>query len=399
MRASYLIAAAALFLLPSPSIAGDLSGDLGVEVRHFPSARADQDGDRDEDELLLAGSLELEWYHDWDDGDQRFAFTPFLRWDDMDSERSHVDIRELYWRRSFSNDVLSGDFYVGIRKVFWGVTESLHLVDIINQTDLVENLDTEDKLGQPMIQWTGIFGDGSLDVFLLPWQRERTFPGPRGRPSFPLRVSERSVWESSDEEQHLDWAVRWSQFVGDFDIGISFFSGTARAPRLEPGLEDGETVLIPHYDLLDQLGLDVQYTVSDWLFKLEAIARDDGFGRSNAVVGGLEYTLVGALGSADVGLVAEYQGDSTDGFVIGDDDVAVGARLTFNDIADTDLLAVAVIDRETGSRFTSIEGNRRIGQNLEIALEVRLWSHVDDVDALAAFADEDYVQFDFIWHF
>ncbi len=279
-----LSCAVALLLLPLPAAAWDLSGDLAVEVRHFATDRAGQGSD----DPSVAGSLELEWYHDWDEGDQRLAFTPFLRSDDTDSERSHPDIRELYWRRSFSNDHLSGDLYVGVRKVFWGVTESLHLVDIINQTDLVENLDTEDKLGQPMIQWTSIFGDGSLDVFLLPWFRERTFPGRLGRPSLPLPVSGRPIWESDDEQRHLDWAARWSQFVGDFDLGISLFSGTAREPRLVPGLEDGEPVLIPHYDLLDQLGLDVQYTKGDWLFKLEAIARDDGLGRSNAFVGGLE---------------------------------------------------------------------------------------------------------------
>ena len=387
------IALVLLFLLALPASGSDVSGDLSLEVRHFPTGSDGQGG-----ETSVAGSLEVEWYHDWDDGDQRFAFTPFLRWDETDSERRHADVRELYWRRSFSG-AISSDLYVGARKVFWGVTESLHLVDIVNQTDLVENLDTEDKLGQPMIQWTGLFGNGSLDLFLLPWFRERTFPGLRGRPSLPQRVSDRPVWESDDEDEHLDWAMRWSQYVGSFDIGVSAFSGTAREPRFEPGFEDGEAVLIPHYDLLDQLGLDFQYTVGDWLLKLEVVARDGGLGRSNAAVGGFEYTFVGAVGSADVGLVVEYQRDNARGFVIGDDDIALGARLTFNDVADTDLLAVTAIDRETGSRFTSIEGNRRIGQNLEIDLEVRLFSEVDPRDSLAPFADEDYVQLEIVWHF
>ena len=40
---------------------------------------------------------------------------------------------------------------LGLRKVYWGVTESQHLVDVINQTEGVENLDGEDKLGQPML--------------------------------------------------------------------------------------------------------------------------------------------------------------------------------------------------------------------------------------------------------
>jgi hypothetical protein len=50
-------------------------------------------------------------------------------------------------------------------------------VDIINQTDLVENIDGEDKLGQPMVHFS-YFGDwGVVDFFLLPYLRERTYPG------------------------------------------------------------------------------------------------------------------------------------------------------------------------------------------------------------------------------
>jgi len=40
---------------------------------------------------------------------------------------------------------------VGINSVFWRVVESNHLVDILNQTDLIEDIDGEEKLGQPMI--------------------------------------------------------------------------------------------------------------------------------------------------------------------------------------------------------------------------------------------------------
>lgn len=64
-----------------------------------------------------------------------------MRWDLEDSERTHVDLRELYWRRSFA----SADLYIGLRKLFWGVTESVHLVDVVNQTDLVENTDTFER--------------------------------------------------------------------------------------------------------------------------------------------------------------------------------------------------------------------------------------------------------------
>jgi hypothetical protein len=119
--------------------AGELSGEAGIEMRLFP-----HDGlDNRQHASNLSLSLEPEFYHDWRDGDERFVVVPYFRLDQGDPARRHFDLRELYWRRSFA----TADLYIGIRKVFWGVTESLHLVDVVNQTDLVENPDTEDKLG------------------------------------------------------------------------------------------------------------------------------------------------------------------------------------------------------------------------------------------------------------
>ena len=73
------------------------------------------------------------------------------------------------------------DLTAGFDKVFWGVMESSHLVDYINQTDAVEDVDGEDKLGQPMLH-LGLQRDwGDLNFFYLPYFRERTFPGRHGR--------------------------------------------------------------------------------------------------------------------------------------------------------------------------------------------------------------------------
>ena len=59
-------------------------------------------------------------------------------------------MRELLYQRVFDQ----AELRVGIGRVFWGVTESYKLVDVINQTDLVENVDHEDKLGQPLVNLT-----------------------------------------------------------------------------------------------------------------------------------------------------------------------------------------------------------------------------------------------------
>ena len=87
-------------------------------------------------------------------------------------------LREAYWAyEDWSYKGTEIELLVGINKVFWGVTESVHLVDIVNQTDLVEDLDQEDKLGQPMVNLALQHDWGLLNIYLLPYFRERTFPG------------------------------------------------------------------------------------------------------------------------------------------------------------------------------------------------------------------------------
>ena len=86
---------------------------------------------------------------------------------------------------------------IGIRKEFWGVTETFHRVDIINQTDSVESFDGEDKLGQPMINISLETLSGSIDFFALLGSRERTFAGRFGRLRTPIVVdTDHPIYES-----------------------------------------------------------------------------------------------------------------------------------------------------------------------------------------------------------
>ncbi|NIP75689.1 MAG: hypothetical protein GTN90_06820, partial [Xanthomonadales bacterium] len=104
--------------------------------------------------------------------------------DATQSGRSHADLREANWLRIGDG----WDLVAGIDKVFWGVTESRHLVDIVNQDDRVEDIDGEDKLGQPMLNLNLLRDWGTVSLFVLPGFRERAFPdrGDRLRGSLPV---------------------------------------------------------------------------------------------------------------------------------------------------------------------------------------------------------------------
>lgn len=391
-RMSKLLAVMSLALVtaqqPASAEGGDWSGEAGLEARLFLNDPVDPRQHEESASIYL----QPEWYKDFDDGDQRLVFSPYLRLDSGDAERSHGDLREFYWRKSFDD----ADLYVGLRKIFWGVTESQHLVDIINQSDFVDNLDAEDKLGQPMVSATFLRDWGTVDLYVMPYFRERTFQGIEGRLRFPIPVAEDLArYESPDGQNHIDTAVRWSHYFGDYDIGLSHFHGTNRTPQFQLGVSGGQPVLVPVYEIIDQTGLDLQATKGSWLWKLEMISRDTPRGRMTAATGGFEYTFWGVRdGWADVGVLVEYLFDDR-GEVLEapfQNDVFVGARLAVNDVAGSELLAGAIIDADTQSRFITIEGSRRLNNDWRMSLEARLFGNLSPADPLFGLRQDDYIE-------
>ena len=396
LKTVLLLAVPAFFISVVDAGGGEWSGSMALEVRLFPQNPLSSN--QHEESLSIA--LAPEFYHAWDQGRQSLTFVPFLRLDQHDDERTHGDVRELTWTKVAT----PWEVRVGFRKVFWGVTEFQHLIDIINQTDLVENIDTEDKPGQPMINLSLERDWGVVDFFVLPYFRERTFPGRDGRPRFFFPVdTDRARYESGVGQRHVDWAIRWFHTLGDWDLGVAHFSGTGREPRLLPDFSNPATpVLVPHYDLIDQTSLDLQATKGDCLWKLEALSRRTQGDRFAALTAGTEYTLVGILGTAaDLGLLAEYlydeRGDaSTTPFY---NDLGLGVRLTLNDVQSTTLLLGVIINRDDHARFWTLEADRRIATSWTIGLEARAFEHLAPRDLLYGLRRDDYIQIEAAWHF
>jgi hypothetical protein len=386
--AALVIATSLLAMFAAPASAGGWRGYFGTDLRGFGEEPVFQ-GQQDGGEVSVV--LEPEYARTWREGRDSFVFHPFARYDSRDEQRTHFDLRELYWRRASG----SWDLLVGVGQVFWGVTESQHLVDIVNQTDLVENPNGEIKLGQPMVKFSLVRNWGIVDLFVLPGFRERTFPGTEGRlrPPVPVRTDE-ALYESSAGARHVDFAVRWSHAIGAFDIGVSHFSGTSRDPRFVPRVgEDGQPETVPFYELIDQSGVDLQATNGSFLWKLEAIRRS-GLETHVAATGGLEYTFWGVFGSSlDVGVLGEYLWDERGGFATPfADDLFVGTRLALNDVQDTAILAGAILDREGGGRVTLIEAERRIGARWVIGVELRSFSGMATTDPFGWLRADDYFQ-------
>lgn len=365
------------------------SGSLGVETRAF--FQAPQFADQFNGFQFSAfAEPEFSWYSD--DDVHQLALTVFARGDDQDDERSHFDVREAYW-------LWLGDGWeltLGVNRIFWGVTESRHLVNVINQIDAVENIDEEDFLGQPMVNWTLLRDFGTFGFFILPGFRERTFPGADGRlrAALPVEGSD-AIYESGAEQWHVDYAVRYSHFIGSWDIGLSYFYGTGREPTLVA--DESGNGFKWFYELIHQGGVDVQYTRDAWLWKFEGLVREGQGDTFFASVSGFEYTFYQIFqGSGDLGILVEYLYDDRDEInapvTLFQNDVFVGARWALNDPQDTSALLGAILDLEDETTSLRIEAERRLGSNFKIELELQWFARTDEENIALSFADDSFAQ-------
>lgn len=369
-----------------PKINHDLEFELEGEYRYFYND-AQFSGQENQYPSI---AFRPEYSAMWNQGYESINFKGFIRVD-RDDPRTHWDIRELYFQKAKNNWELS----IGLKKIFWGVTESNHLVDIINQSDAVESFDGEEKLGQPMVQFSWITNNwGTFDLFYLPYHRRRTFAGEEGRLRFQVVIDIDDLgYESSAEEWRQDLAIRWKYFIGAFDIGLSHFYGNGREPLF---LFTPTGNINAFYPTIHQTGIDIQITHNAFLWKFESIYRNADAQDFLALVAGLEYTFSNIDGNGlDIGLLGEYLYDERNQLALTalQNDIFFGSRIAFNDIQDTSILLGAIKDLGQSSTLFSIEASRRFGSNWTTEIEARIFSDIESGELiLSNFQDDSFLR-------
>jgi hypothetical protein len=364
------------------NIIDDFTFQLEAEYRYFPNEEAFY-GQKDHFPSL---AITPEYSLSWNKGYDVLNFKGFFRLD-VDDERTHWDIRELYYQKSKKNWEIS----LGLKKVYWGVTESNHLVDVINQTDAVESFDGEKKLGQPMVQFSlSTKNIGAFDFFYLPYHRKRTFPGTKARLRFPIVIDKDDLnYESDAKEWHQDFAIRWKHYIGNVDIGLSHFYGTGREPLFA---FNSAGDINAFYPIINQTGLDVQVTNNAFLWKLESIYRTSKVQDFFALTGGVEYTFSNIKSSGiDLGMLLEYLYDDRGKLALTgfQNDLFFGSRIAFNDVQSTEILIGGITDLEKNSKIFSLEASRRLGESWKLEVEGRFLSNIDNKEFILSNFQED----------
>jgi hypothetical protein len=392
---------------------GQWLGEIRADYRYFHHPAATQALPPPVSRPIIIGmpgqsdpsaALQLE-YRTTIGADTDFKFKGFMRYDPMDSARSHADIRELVWKNKVNIAGRSWDLSIGVDKVFWGVAESNHLADVINQIDLIENIDETEKLGQPVLRLTTGHDWGTVDLFLLPYFRERTFAGPDGRLRPVIPRTETPVRYATRLRQFMpDAAVRWSTNFSQGDVGVYFFGGTNREPRIT---QDSRVMtannplgLVQNYDRMRQVGMDGNLLFGDWIVKGEAIVRHTAYGHFHASVTGVEYSFGSMLGSSwDLNLFFERSLDSRGATALLQNDNFIGARLSLNDAQSTQVKLGLMHDRSDGSRSLRLESTRRITDQVALRLEGQYFKKIAPNNLLHFIRADSYTQLSLMYFF
>ena len=264
-----------------------------------------------------------------------------------------------------------------------------------------------DKLGQPMIRYQYFNDFGNFEAFLLPYFRSRTFAGADSRLNGGILVNnDHESYESDDEENNIDFALRYSNTFGDWGVGLSWFSGTSREADLFREFNPMDFSTTPYYPQIDQFGADVQLTTDAWLLKLEAINRkfDDSLYQDfSAATAGVEYTFTGLFNSIyDLGVLAEYSWDERDerATSLFQNDLFLGARLALNDMSSSEVLFGITHDfDDSDSRAIFVEGATRIAPAMTANIEVRYFDSENPRDLLFGFRESSFIQIGFEYFF
>ena len=375
-------------------IAGSISGtenldtriSVAFESKYFKNSPKWSEQSTDVVQTSVEGYIEL--FYPFSES-YSVSFSPFLRKDGIDEYRDLFDVREGYLLLE-SNQF---EMLFGINTVFWGVTESINIVDVINQVD-TGDISGDQKLGQPMVNLQFLPEYGTFSLYLLPYFRERNFPGHEGRFRGPTVIEKgASKFESSDALYNLDIALRYSHYFADIDFGLSYFKGTSREPLI---LSNAQEELSPHYAQISQIGLDVQYTYVDLLFKTEVIVRD-GFSETYfASVSGFEHTFYQIFNSdSDFSILMEYQHDGRskdEPQDLSDQDIFFGYRITLNDMSDSSFLGGTTYDTGKYSSTIFLKYETRIYENYKFQMLLTEFAGSQPSDPSYIFSSDDFIQ-------
>ncbi|MCW8093452.1 hypothetical protein [Alteromonas sp. ASW11-130] len=324
----------------------DFNADLATNGRYYFEEKSEAVSDQ------LSGGIRVEAKLKYALEKLTFNGEIFTNWDSMDNARRYTDIRKA--NVYFSNSKIT--LGAGVDTFFWGVSESINVVNVLNQSDLRESLDGKVKLGQTFISMSHPFSNGEFSIYFLPEFRPIDFPE---RPAFGLPVSEKNVYENNEKEG--GFATRALFYFSDYEFAVSYFEGTRRSPILIPQVNLKE--LLPYYIQTKNVLLDGVYLADDFTLKLEAKfgkERESAFTTSNIGIEYPSYILEDYID--EIIFIAEYVFDDR-GITAethGQNDIFIGAKFDFGETNQGNIRFLYSYDLDNKGQYLELNYQYRL---------------------------------------
>ncbi len=322
---------------------------------------------------------------------------PFYRLDPVDERRSHADLHDASYKLS----VDAVELAAGVGTFSWGVLESHRPTDVLNQIDFVETPTGTVKRGQPFASVSWSSDKVTLRAYGLPYFRDRTFPGLRGRLRFPAVVDvDAPEFDSRFGRWHPSGAARVTFDLGAADLGLGLFTGLSREPRFVAELTTGNVA--PRYEPMHQGSADFQWAVGAFVFKAESLAR---VWRPGSVFfaggGGLDFTPGPFIAGTQLTLAAEFLYDTRPveaAPTFFEHDAFGGLRLSFEDEASTEVTGGAFVDVLDGTTFGHLESSRRFGEHWRLKVDANAY-FASSRKLEGGFARDHFGRLELAYHF
>ena len=311
---------------------------------------------------------------------------------DEKNERTFIRLDELYAKYYFENDMI----LAGRNIRFWGALEVNNIVDTFNTKDFrTDGLDPQ-KQGAWNASYTHYFESSELSViakFYEEKQEMAAFPYvyyffPEQIPISGVGLTDASYDANRESKESLYRPTLYLSYSGStesdypIDYGVvlqhGFDSQRAFETIVDPLAKT--TTFRENLYLANKVLTYNTMVVGSTLLKLEGLVTDvidDNVTSVGLRVAdyyqfglGVEHTLTGLIGDADLGLLTEYYyyntfehsdkiADDLALFQVFQNDLFLGFRYTFNDASDSSIIAGAIIDLSYHEQSYSVKYETR----------------------------------------
>lgn len=377
----------------------EYKGNIGVETAYF---NHDMENKRDNQSAFrfeLDGKYKIK-------NNQKIVAKVKAIYDTNDNKRRYFDINDLYFQHDFKNY----SFLIGKSTRFWGAMEFYNQSDTFNTKDLLDNpFDYESKVGAWNIAYTRFFDNSEFSIIAKLHEEKQRMQESRSIYNFlPYSYNEKLDTDSDDVPTIY---LKYSSSIDEhqIDYSVIYQNGYDEQRYLVPNLSKDNNIssMQQHAYTVDKFmgfGTMVQ---GDTLYKTELAYTSS---HDNKVADyaqgsiGLEHTLYGVYDKMDVGIIAEYykyksfqnrRHNAKDFGKLFDDDLALGARLAFNDMDSSEVLVGLDVDRHNKEKVLFVDYDTRIDDKYKLKVSFQHFDAKQD----SSFSDGNTMRVELGYYF